>query len=143
MKDCQDKSDSAWPQLSLRIGKTVRAYTLNVSSAASSGLGFRTLAQKMFAYRQSDDLDLSLNGYLCPSIPAGVIFVAAGFCCCNLLLLDRAQRPDLLEAGACGCTLLPKCPEARLAGGWGLLMYLVTTLPCPEASHAGGWGLLM
>ena len=38
--------------------------------------------------------------------------------------------------------LEPKqCPEASLAGGWGLMKYLITTLPCLEASLAGGWGL--
>ena len=43
-----------------------------------------------------------------------------------------AQRPDMLEAGACVC----RSPEARLSLEAGACVRW-----CPEARHAGGWGL--
>ena len=59
------------------------------------------------------------------------------------LLPCHAQRPDWLQARACDVPdhkNVPdyNCPEARIAGGWGLWS---TSLPkCPEARLAGGWG---
>jgi hypothetical protein len=43
-----------------------------------------------------------------------------------------AQRPDMLEAGA--CLLVAQRPDVLEAGACGVV--------CPEARHAGGWGFL-
>ena len=82
---------------------------------------------------------------------------------CDVPYYTSAQRTHLLQAGACdvpyyhftmprsqtcwrpGLVMchITSCPEATLAGGWGLPMYLIITLQCPETRLAGGWGLLM
>ena len=49
------------------------------------------------------------------------------------------QRPDLLEAGVCDVARADRC---QIFWRLGFVMYLITKYP-EEARLAGGWGLLM